>query len=76
VLFNADSAFVRVKPERRDVSYPVSTTSGPRLAPSSGVRRETLLDESIARHLPRRTAALPVTRDTVRPTPVGQVFIF
>ena len=69
---------MRVKPERRGVSYPAST-GGPIAAPPSSLRRVTS-DESSGRRLPRRTATLTTTQDVVRPTPIrptpiGQVLI-
>jgi len=73
--FKTDSAFVPVKPGRRDVSYPVSTC-GPLAAASSSVRRVPLFHESsTGRRLPRRTAALTVAHDVIHPTPIGQVLI-
>jgi len=65
-----DSAFVRVKPQRRGVSYPASTC-GPIAAPPTSLRRVALSGEFGGRRPPQRTPALAVTHDSVRPTPIG-----
>lgn len=69
-----ESAFVRVKPERRGVSYP--TSSSQLAAATSSVRRAPMSDESSNKRLPRRTAAPPATQQVVRPTPIGYVLLF
>ena len=76
VIFYKDSAFVRVKPERRGVSHPATSTCGPLAAPSTSHRgRVTSSHDSTPRgRPPRQTTTLAIAHDVVRPTPIGQVF--
>ena len=69
---------MRVKPERRGVSYPASSC-GPLAAQTTNLagRRVTLSHDSTARgRPPRKTTTLAVAHDVVRPTPIGQVLFF